>query len=1485
MEIKNSALNSKKYVNFIDSELNESPIVWSATEEVIATSNQLDVYSNSYSTHQGSMEFVLPYSTSNIGIGFNLYAVSKSYSSLSVYLNGVQQTSSWGSAINKDYYYEISTADFQDTIVEIKYSCNYKSTISLTNLYSVHNAIVGVNFPLNERILQEFREIDLNEKVIEVNNLDIQERIVLSRVDTLKLNEDIWDGEKFTRRLTQKETISPRFIEYEPLDFLVPNRLISWELESNRAWGFTSKIAYLDGYTSATDRTYTMTIKVAESFCQLGNNIQLLPINYNAELNVFYNGELIYNEDAQDEKDSKTLRIDLLPNASEIKIVFNHQAGTYASCSVSNVSLEILRFSNTLPIQEKVYPLVQLYMKEYVTTNQLAPNDAQFFQASYTGYYDKENALFYNSEGWSSYYISFFIYLLRYGDLHFDLNLSLEEDQKLIIYSLANNKEYPEQIIYFDNNTTNGWQHISMPMYPYEKPNWEDGFPMAVPEARIVLVNDSYKSLPEKAIQIKNVLLYASIEDQAALRLTEYLPIVGQDAIVMAENIWDKKIAIHENILAAADLTLKVRAVNKMSAPFLKIIQFNEKKPEGYKTFLLQETVKEQIHESRDLELPEEIKLRPGEFDYGDLIISFTETIHLGKNGFNQIALSEKVFNDFDIRYKQEIYSRDFSDLSKVQESGGRPSALTNYAREPEVFIYKALRASVLPIYSNTNRMIIDLRGNNHDMTLRLPARLNYYDGSINFVDSPNYTLKVFRGIALPTTYVSIDSIYFIQVYAFDANNNKALLSITNKEDGYYYCDIPSTNTYRIEVFLTDTIKAYPIDAIFSMPLDKVLLMNPPVLNQTLAIKENIITAPTALALDEYLYEEKAMRFDNIYAFTVFRAFENEVLVQTPLVKTHNVAISFRTDRPATINDFYILTNTNEPSESLSPATADFFGWAAGKRRTFCENLLVLKGFISGVSEIRFVPILDAPNIIDVDFVASYSDDYVTNEYNYIDRKFLTDSIYLKEYINGDSKFETFEITEWVILNSYYEHDTRLFDLSEKIAPEDYILAADTCWLYDYIAGYTHAFTLPVKEDVKFSTAPISDELFEYIDNQFVPYTNNPVYFMNGYMFVKANWASLNSRGYFDYSVIRSAVGRNKYAIAFNNPKTKQLDFYYFESYDKLEDFRPYINYLLKYYNWYGIELSDIQYIGILLEEAIVKDLVFQWLVGAQAYLPIIEDLVSKGKIIDVNVIKYSTNYLLPDRVVELPYAKIYDKPLYSKIWVDISLRNTGIVPPTAARPRIMEQIALETNFTISKFVVNDVTYPIQSAQSGKLYRYYMLERPIECLTMEDKIEIYSNDFVAGSTKYVFYFGVYYRELPRAVELRMREHAIQPYGELSIKENILETGIIKYFPLKEYALFQVSGAAGLFTRERILNGNELFGESDLSIQEWIDAPLTKNSLLLTEIVRTGELIKDTLELQEIVKPKQDKTLFRLRENIYDSKFNGVDGKVMLEVIK
>lgn len=1353
---------------------------------------------------------------------------------------------------------------------------------------------IKVDLPIREMIVDNIgdKAIDLTEKACNFNSntLLFKEHIVYGSGADLKLSEDAWDGDIYTRFLDMRDKVQPHASQIRGLDFKnyeVSSRYMSYEVLGEQPKSVNQNYLYFEVYSDTPMAIRSEVIlKVAPAFCREGSSVFFSTENLYGERYIYYNNELV--EYLGKRFSYSSHRINLVPGVTDIKIVLLYDAyvpyaSEYDAPEIYSVYLETLPYSNVLLLEEKIYPIVKLPISEQIVSSQLIEGETPFFDALYfigRASYDKENMLYYN-ENTSLFDFYIIVNYLKRGDLHFDLNVALEENQKLTIYALSQASENPEKIIYFEGNTTNGWQHITMSVYSNGEPNlnqWLDN-----PEACFYTTNKSGKEIPLKAIQIKNLMLNATIESEAKLRITECYPIVGYDAVVMAENIWDKIIPLNENVLAATLFDLKcnvtLKGINKFT-----LKEYIERKSEGYKELLLEETVKAYIKEKKDLRLYEEIKLRPGEFEKGDLTLALQETIHMPKLGFNQLALNEKVFNDFDIRYNQQIYSRSFEKLSKVQESGGRATALSNYAREPEVFIYKALKISAIPIYSNANRIIIDLRGKNHNMRLKLPKYLNYYDGSIGFQDSPNYTMEVFTGVALPTTYVTVDAINFIQVYAFDDNNNKKLLPITSEADGCYYYDIPSTNTYRIEVFLADTLKIYPPDTILSMPLTNMRLINMPILNQTLAIKEEILAAPTQIRLDEYAYEERARRINKYYNFTAEINDTVGAVIKTTNILSSSIVIAFETNKPVKPDDFYVIVGKTLYERRVWPA--HIYSITYGDEHKFYENVVIMDGLSELVTDIQLLNFIEGLEVTKIHFVASYEDLAGNTLYNV--RKFLTDSLYLREKIDGDGEFKKTKIIEWVVLNGYYEHDTNLFALNEVIATESYVLEANTCGLRDYIIGNSKYLTLPVKESVQLSLAPINGELFEYINGQFVPYTNNPVYFMNGFIFVKAGAINLKSKGCFDYSVIRSAVDKNKYVIAFDNPKTKQLDFYYFESYNKLDDFRPYINYLMKEYAWYGIELSAIKYIGILLEEAIIQDLAFKWLLIQNTTLPITEDVVARGKVIDIDVIKYRLKedaFYYPDRVIPLPFATIVGFPASNKIWADINFKDINVSPPTAANPRIMEQIVLETNFRISSFKVNGALYSLKDNQSGDIYHYYILERPIECLTMTDTIEIQSSALAEDKNRTVIRFSIYYRDLPRAKTLRLSEEVIQPYGKLFIKENILEKGLRAYFPLKEFALYQTKGINSLFIRERALTGNEIFDLKNLTLTEVIDAALTKNSLLLLDIVRSGEVIKDTLELQEIVKPLEDKALLSLKEIVYDSKFKGVDGKVMLEVIK
>lgn len=151
-----SVIFNDHYVNFLEPVTDDSPLIWTATEEVTMMSNRLTVTPKYYIDAIGSITIVSPYSHMNKGIRFKLYAKRSSYSRLTVYLNGEYQIMWFGADVDQEFYYETPRSYVGDTVIEIRYNYSHGSYIYVEDVCAeqVLNSfdIFETVEPMNEKL-------------------------------------------------------------------------------------------------------------------------------------------------------------------------------------------------------------------------------------------------------------------------------------------------------------------------------------------------------------------------------------------------------------------------------------------------------------------------------------------------------------------------------------------------------------------------------------------------------------------------------------------------------------------------------------------------------------------------------------------------------------------------------------------------------------------------------------------------------------------------------------------------------------------------------------------------------------------------------------------------------------------------------------------------------------------------------------------------------------------------------------------------------------------------------------------------------------------------------------------------------------------------------------------------------------------------------------------------------------------------------------
>lgn len=166
---------NKHYLNCLNPDTDESRLTWDATEEVVAYTNKLRVQPKLAVNGTGKITITYPYSPYNAGIGFKIAASRGSYNRLVVYLNGESKFISWGAAIDKEFYYEIPSSHFGDTILEFEYDyITYQTDIEILNLYSVeHLGTLNVY----EVVESMSKSLSIKEMIIVYESFKLREKI------------------------------------------------------------------------------------------------------------------------------------------------------------------------------------------------------------------------------------------------------------------------------------------------------------------------------------------------------------------------------------------------------------------------------------------------------------------------------------------------------------------------------------------------------------------------------------------------------------------------------------------------------------------------------------------------------------------------------------------------------------------------------------------------------------------------------------------------------------------------------------------------------------------------------------------------------------------------------------------------------------------------------------------------------------------------------------------------------------------------------------------------------------------------------------------------------------------------------------------------------------------------------------------------------------------------------------------------------------
>lgn len=245
-----------------------------------------------------------------------------------------------------------------------------------------------------------------------------------------------------------------------------------------------------------------------------------------------------------------------------------------------------------------------------------------------------------------------------------------------------------------------------------------------------------------------------------------------------------------------------------------------------------------------------------------------------------------------------------------------------------------------------------------------------------------------------------------------------------------------------------------------------------------------------------------------------------------------------------------------------------------------------------------------------------------------------------------------------------------------------------------------------------------------------------------------------------------------------------------------------------------------------------------------------------------------------------------------------IPLRNADYIYFPFEQPIVPRRVIIETSqpintigskaengFTAESYLSSEMNYTI-TPEGHYLYDIVLNTHPFSISFTEPKVPItrllLTMNYKAEDV--VFYnIEVYYSNIKQRRFIYMREdiYTYLPNKRMNIKEYVYEKPYKRLF-LEENVSKDIGGNRSVALSEYVSTKEHVSSSQTLAMTETVKHPTWSGGLLLQEVV-PSDPVKDNLPVYEYVLDQQDIKM-PVKENVIVYK-NGVDGKVMVEIVK